>query len=343
MLLCQAKGAAEVQVRPFELPIHDPDQPAAEPGLHVPGLSWFPPFHDAEKLALATDAGWLSLWGIREKGNRDDPLLFRLLRGDYAIGSGPGRAQVVHADAEGYWVLSGGRLHRLNPVIRPHSGPDVVAAWPQPPALGSPLHAGQHHRDAAGRATLIMTTLALDQPTCLCTAVDAASGHFVWQRQLGFVPLHGPVAAAGRVVLRDANGLTLLDPAAFAGADGQPWQAVDEFTVREPLGADAHVLLLPGANECVQLTWSNQPTATKLRVRHVPPGGTGTTEDFVVPAPPAGTPAAGEGFVLLPLANGVAVRVDFAGKVMAGPNWRRRASTSSRRATSYRLAATSLF
>ncbi len=190
MLLCQAKGTGAVEVRPFELPIHDPDQPAAPPTIHVPGLSWFPPYHDAEKLALATDAGLLSLWGIQKKGNRGDPLLFPLLNNGYAAGGGPGRAQVVHADVDGYWMLSGGRLHRLNSVFRPESGPDLLAAWPQPPALGSPLHQAQHHRDAAGRSLLLLATLALDRPVCMCTAVNAASGHFAWQRQLGCIPLH---------------------------------------------------------------------------------------------------------------------------------------------------------
>jgi hypothetical protein len=41
-----------------------------------------------------------------------------------------------------------------------------------------------------------------------------------------------------------------------------------------------------------------------------------------LPALPAGTPALGDGFVVLPLANGVAVRIDFKGLTVAGPNWR---------------------
>lgn len=323
MLLCQAKGNDAVEVRPFELPIRDPDQAPAAP-IHIPGLSWFPPYHDAEKLAVATDAGLLSLWGIQKKGNRGDPLLFRLLNHDYAAGGGPGRAQVVHADVDSYWMLSGGRLHRLNNVFRPDSGPDLIAAWPQPPLLGSPLHPAQHHRDTAGRSHLLLATLALDRPICMCTAVNAASGRFAWQRQLGCIPVHPPVAVDGRVLLRDATGLLLLDPAEFAGA--KTWQPLDSLLDDadhpDTLGPDDRVMVLPAAREFVQLTWSSTAAAPTLRVRHVPLTGPATAELHNLPAPPAGTAALGDGFVILPLGNGVAMRVDFNGTLVAGPNWR---------------------
>ena len=70
----------------------------------------------SNKLALATDAGLLALYGIRQQGNRD-PLLFPLLKDVYRLESagraGRARALVVHADAENYWVLTAGQLHRL--------------------------------------------------------------------------------------------------------------------------------------------------------------------------------------------------------------------------------------
>ena len=242
LLLCQAKGTAAVEVRPFELPIRDPDQAplTLKTPVNVPGLSWFAPWHDAEKLALATDKGLLSLWGIRQKGNRDDPLLFALLH-DFAVGSGPGRAQVVHADADDYWALVGGRLHRLTAVFAPQSGPDLVRAWQKPPMLGSPLHAAQPYREPTGRTNLVVTTLGLNYPTCLCTAVDAVSGQLDWQRQLGSVALYPPVVVGGRVLLRDANGVFLVDPAQFAATDDKRWQSVNDFLVRESLALDERV------------------------------------------------------------------------------------------------------
>jgi hypothetical protein len=322
MLLCQAKGTSSVEVRPFELPIRDPDQPPAEPVLHVPGMSWFAPYHDREKLALATDAGRLALWGIRLKGNRDDPLLFSLLGDDYLVGSGAGRAQVVHADVDSYWTLTGGRLHRLKTVFRPQSGPNLLPVWPQPPVLGSPLHAAQHQRDSAGRATLFLTTLDLGRPTCRCTAVDAASGHVNWDRQLGCTPLAAPVVLNGRVLLRDAHGFVLLDPAEYPEQERTEWRTIDDFLVADPLAADVRVLLRPAGKEVVQLTWSKQPGKTKLRLRHVTHTGAGATETHDLPAPLAGSPVVGDGFALLPLANGVAVRIAFGGTLTAGPNWR---------------------
>jgi hypothetical protein len=74
----------------------------------------------------------------------------------------------------------------------------------------------------------------------------------------------------------------------------------------------------------VQLMWSSAPGPAMLRIRHLPINGPSTTESRKLPAAIAGTPALGDGFVLLPLADGVAVRLDLgaAGTVTAGPNWR---------------------
>jgi outer membrane protein assembly factor BamB len=323
LLLCQATGTDAVEVRPFELPIRDPDQPAGAP-LRAKGLSWFAPWHDAEKLALATDAGLLSLWGIRQKGNRDDPLLFPLLKTPYPVaGRSSARAQVVHADAEGYWVLVGGKLHRLNAVMRAGSGPDLVAAGPEPMELGSPLHAAEHHENAAGRQALLLTTLARGRPSCLCSAVDAASGQLHWQRQLGCVPLHPLAVLGSKVLLRDPTGLLLLDPAAFPDKPGTAWQTAGEFALREPLAADDRVVLLTGASEFVQLAWSSKPGSAKLHLRIVGLTGASAIKTVDLHSSLGGTPALGDGCVLLPLADGEAVRLDRAdGTLAAGPNWR---------------------
>ena len=61
----------------------------------------------------------------------------------------------------------------------------------------------------------------------------------------------------------------------------------------------------------------------KLRIRTVAPAGASATKTIDLPAAIGGTPALGDGFVLLPLADGVAIRLDLAGgTVTAGPNWR---------------------
>ena len=322
LLLCQANGSDSFEVRPFELPIGDADQASRGPIVHIPGSVSSPPYHDAEKLAIATDAGLLSLWGIRLKGNRDDPLLFSILGSHYEIagGKGPGRAQVVHADGEGYWVLAGGGLHRLESVFRPDSGPGLRAVWAKAAPLGTPLHAVQPVREADGRSLLLATTLAVDRPVCLCTAVDAASGDFRWQRQVGGVVRHPPLTAHAKVLLRDAGGILMLDPSQVPEPAGTSWHVADEFVVREPLGPDDAVALLTAADGFVELSGSK----LKLRVRQVPLKGETTSKAFDLPAALAGTPALGDGFLLLPLADGVAYRLDLRGELglVTGPNWR---------------------
>jgi hypothetical protein len=318
MILCEANGTSAVRLRSFDVPIRDVDQEPRDT-QQVRGLAWFAPYHDSDKLAFATDAGLLSLWGIHQKGNRGDPVLFRLLKDDYAVGAGSGRAQVVDADNDGYWTLGAGQLRRFKDIMRPQSGPDLASAWPQPVNLGSPLHTAQRHRDEAGQARLLLTTLGLERPTSLSTAVDAATGNIHWQRQLGCVSLHAPLAMDGQILLRDAGGLLRLDASQYA--DNRPWQGADDFLLREPMGPNDEAVLFPGAKEFVQLSWTKSATP-KLRVRHVPLAGDSTVEEHDLPALPAGTCAAGVGFALLPLANGIVVRLGYGGTVLSGPNWR---------------------
>src|SRR5208282_1829420 len=81
LILCQAAGLTATQLRVFSLPIEDPNAlPLSLPWQpHVPGWPSFPPYFDAEKLALIGDAGVLGLFGIRQQRDRDAPL-FPLVR-----------------------------------------------------------------------------------------------------------------------------------------------------------------------------------------------------------------------------------------------------------------------
>jgi outer membrane protein assembly factor BamB len=324
LMLCQADGDG-VAVRPFALPVRSADQPPAEVTARAAGLSWYAPWHDAEKIALATDTGFLSLWGIRQKRNRD-PLLFPLFKDEYLVDAGrrPGRAQVVHADAENYWVLTRGRLHRLQSTFKSDTGPGLLPRWPDPPALGSPLHAGQRRTDASGRTTLFLTTQALDRPTAVCTAIDAETGRVFWQRQLGTVPLTDLAAVGNHVVVRDPSGLVRLDAAAL-GEKPAVWSDAGELIGNAAGGGDDRfVLEVAGAGGFVELSWPAADGIGKVTVRRLTPDGTDAgARTFALPAAPTGTPALGDGFAVLALANGVAARLDLeTGGVVSGPDWR---------------------
>jgi hypothetical protein len=323
LLLNLASGAGSVEMHPYALPIQQPDQKPLDLHISVRGDSWAPPWHDAEKLALATDAGLLALYGIRQKGNRER-LLFPLLQDDYrlegknrennaAISSG--RALVVYADVENHWVVSGGKLQRLQATFTARSGPGLAPRWPQPIDVGSPRHAGEVHIRADGRVALILVTQELDGPTCSVRAVDADSGQVFWRRQLGMVPRTQPAHAGDAVLVSDSTGM-LLFRATQPSPDGS-WQPAGTF-VETPDKRIGH-WMRPRSEGFVHLSWNE----SVLDVRLVDTKGGITVRTHPLPAQPLGTPALGSDFVLLPLANGNTLRVPLGeGEATSGPDWR---------------------
>src|SRR5262249_21509785 len=156
------------------------DKGPAEPDLRLRGWSWFAPYHDPEKLALVTDAGLFGLYGIRQPGNKNDELLFPLLRDDFALDPDgqplAGRAQLVHARESAFGGVAGGVLRRREWTSDRETGRKVVEVWrPAGEPLGSALHSPQVHTDEAGTMLFLVTQSAGGQP-CLATAVDADDG-----------------------------------------------------------------------------------------------------------------------------------------------------------------------
>src|SRR5262249_17488740 len=153
----------------------------------IRGWSWFQPYHDYEKIALATDMGVLGVYGIRQIGNPEDPPLFQLLPDEIQVADGaeastrPGRAQGRHhaegkrAGEDNLGVLRRGRLRRLQ--LNPFRG-SGDSLWENPPELGSPLHSSR--LDEAGK-TLFVVTQSLSSPGCRATAVRASDGRILWQ------------------------------------------------------------------------------------------------------------------------------------------------------------------
>jgi hypothetical protein len=284
----------------------------------VAGLS-APPWHDANRLAVLSETGFLSLWGFRQKGTRD-PLLFPFLKQDFALDASkrPGRCQIVHADAENFWTLTRGRLQRVETAFDPLKGPDLVARWTQPITLGNAVHAVQALREPDGRTILFVTAQADDHPTCLCSAIDADEGKILWQRQLGALPQQAPQLVGGQIVFPDALGLLSFHP----GGDklDKPWRQAGDWLLQEPWSDAVHVLLTT-EDSFVRLSWPRG--GTKLRVQQGQSADKIRAFDVALPAVPQGTPALFGGFVLMPLQNGIIVRVDLKdGALVNGPDWR---------------------
>jgi outer membrane protein assembly factor BamB len=328
LLLVQAEGLEAVKLRAFKLkvPIVDPDQRALEPELVLRGWSWFPPYHDGERLALASDAGLLGLYGIGQKGNRD-PFLSPLLKTEVHVGAGSsvkGRALIVHADAENFWVLAHGRLHRLQMTSSPTRGPELQARWPEPPLLGSPLHSAQ----VEGESLFVVTQLT-GRTTCLASAVDSATGQVRWQRQLGLVSRGQPQAIAGQadgssVLVPDQNGVLLFDATKFAGKSSlQETDAVRVWSVGPEKSA---TVLLPEAGKAAALimTVAGPETAPVLKLVPFQPGKErGASRTVTLPAPMAGTADRDGDSLILPLANGILLRIPLdEGSPTQGRNWR---------------------
>src|SRR5262249_26971863 len=117
-----------------------------------------------------------------------------------------GRAQVVHALENDYWILVNGELQRQHFDL---FGQRLTPLWQAPLPLGSPLHAAQ--LDENGK-TLFVVTQDLLRHVYLATAVDAEHGKIIWQRQLGIDCQGEPLVLNGQVLMLDrGSGLFAFD------------------------------------------------------------------------------------------------------------------------------------
>jgi outer membrane protein assembly factor BamB len=317
----EAENDDAVKLRAFALPITNPDQAPAAPELKAPGWSWFPPYQDGERLALATDAGIFALYGVGQKGNRD-PLFFPMLKDEVTLDSTRrtrfGRAQIVHADAENFWVLAHGRLQRLQLTFTRQAGPKVIDRSPDPLQLGSPLHEAQVLRGESGETFLFLVTRVGGGQTCLASMVAADSGRLVWQRQLG-IGGHGPPLTIGNdILIDDRNGVFRFDAGKFTN---RPWQAAEEALASFPQKAGKRFAF---AAENDKAAYVLHFAGTSLKVLHYQPGEQkATVKDYTLPRPLAGTPCLGVDCLVLPLDNGVLERLPLGeGPAIHGPTWR---------------------
>jgi hypothetical protein len=201
LILEQTDGFDAMKLRVYDLPIKSATAPPlVEQRIH--GWSWLPPYSDGESVFLATDAGMLGLFGIRQQHNDDPPLFARiellnvgreLLPGEVDLFPAPraeahlenalraGRAQVVPVDESDFCALVRGQLQRYH---FDAFGQKLCPLWPGPLRLGSPLHGSQFDENDQ---ILVVVTKSPNGQACLATAVDTRQGKIYWQRQLGLV------------------------------------------------------------------------------------------------------------------------------------------------------------
>ncbi len=315
LILSQTDGLDAMKLRAYRLPIEKITRlPPLQPEPRVRGWSWFPPHCDGEKVVLATDAGMLGLFGINQYHNQDAPL-FPLVSGEQKLegeSRQPGRAQVVHATENDFWVLAQGLLQHYRLNLAADRGLALSRVWPQPLALGSPLHAAQVSDEPA---ILFVVTQAPDGGACLATAVEAATGKVRWQRQLGLSDPSETLRIGDTVIVPDpAAGLFVFDPKGKT-----PWQVRPLDT---PGSTPAAFLPADGGESAYALL---VPSPGKLALRRCdfgkkPADGPGKEFAGVL----GGTPALGTGCLVLPLADGMLARLALTpgAKPDPGRHWR---------------------
>jgi outer membrane protein assembly factor BamB len=339
LILCLADGFQNTTLRVFGLPIDSPNKPPLRlnPEPRLPGWPWFGPFQDPEKLVLATDAGEVGVFGIRQPGNIDNALFpwlpkeFRVAPGP---GSRPGRAQVVHAQEDDIWVIVHGALHRLKLGLDPGEGRQLLHVWRHLLPVGSPLHRSQVDR---GRETLFVVTQSLTRQQCLATAVDAETGQVRWQRQLGLVCRGQPVVLGEQVLALDqAGGVFAFSPAGHPppkNPDEAQW-GVGGQPVARPLAFEDNPAfpsaLYPAGDGATAYQVALSARGDEMLVRRFGLNAKGDGIDlkdeksFSLAYPPAGLPAVGPDELLLPLEDGAlyGVRLPAGTPDMSTPAWR---------------------
>jgi outer membrane protein assembly factor BamB len=364
LILNEASGLDAMQLQVFELPVQE--RHAAPLTLKTParldGWTWFEPSQDGEKLAVLSDAGLLGLFGIRQLGNRDQPLFpllpkddplpkerllpkygldlsrFLLKEQERELPRERGRSQVVHMRENDFWVLAHGRLQQVHVGWKWTRGPQAAAAWKEPLTLGSPLHEPQCLEDRnTGHSTFFLVTQALKQQTCLATAVDE-QGQIRWQRQLGLVCQGTPLALTppegGQpmlVALDQSGGLFALDPlrpqkpqVLAEALDENP--RVPPCLLPSPDGHSAYEVAAPGDGHWLivrRIDWVNG--TRELRVLDPPIRVTLMLPDQKTLYIPSGQPAIVGTQLVVPMMDGTLTRLSLVEEqkgMKGGPPWR---------------------
>jgi outer membrane protein assembly factor BamB len=313
LLLETADGLADTALELFRLP--SGQQTSAVPMDHarVPGWTWFPPAHDAEKLAAVGDRGILGLFGMRQSGASDAPLYAAGDREPVTMPTDgpPQRALVLMTEDDSLIALVGGRMKQWRLVIDRINGRKLVPGWSMSEPIGAPI---QSPIIEAGIAYL--TTQRNNPPATLVTAVRLDSGEVIWQRTFGFDPTAPYVRQGDAVIALDHRGALL----ALSADDATPgWS----FAGKELAGPLPGLIARPNLVRGPIDDWiAVLPTLKNVALRRITPSLVITEQRIELPASLAGQPGFSPKAAVLPLANGVLVRVGDDNKPIAGPTWR---------------------
>jgi hypothetical protein len=321
LLLSVARGPAATDVLMYALPLTDPDQQPV-PLDSLPGRMWFPPGQNGEMLALLSDAGALSLFGIRQPNNLD-PDLFPLFRTDLVSG-GPGSsrfgAQVVYVGSGEVWVLSQRKLFRCRASFDSKTGWGVQiqdTGW----KLGTPLHDSQVQANQLGGDTLFVVTEGADGASFWMSAIDTLHAESQWQRQLGWMCKGQPVAAGNYVLGRDAKGVLLqFDAGRLTPLPDSDWRVSSRAVTDVLKVTDEAGWVLPAPDGKTMQVMAVHGLEVRVTPWH--DGSFGQTARFTLESPVAGTPALLGDAVVLPLANGRLCQLQPGGKATVGKEWR---------------------
>jgi outer membrane protein assembly factor BamB len=325
MILNQADGIQGTKLRAFALPV-DKAGAALQPEPAVRGWSWFEPFCDGEKIALATDAGVLGLIGINQPRNQDSAL-FRILSEDPTFGARPEAAlprqttptrnQVVHVQDRDFWVLMDGHLHYMKLAMDRAKGLRLIPVWKNETRFGWPLQPAQV--DDTGDRLFLVTQA--EGNASLASAVNADDGKVLWQTRLGLVWGADPEVLDNRVMAIDRAG------ALYEFDSNQPLDAVEEWQSAgrlvappQPEATGGHLVTAPDGKTV--FVFSSTADGMSLEVRRYEPGKDVIFQAYRLRSPRHGAPAVAPGCFLLPLADGSLLRQPFDGKPARSSPWR---------------------
>jgi hypothetical protein len=318
LLLAQADGLEAMTLRTLPLPAGTPEVPP----LRLRGWTWFVPYADGERLAVATDAGEFVLAGAGDGAALGGEM--RVPLGAAPAPGGPrSRAQLAHAEGNEFWVVAGGGLHRLRETFLRATGPRLPERSAELLGVGSPLQAAQVRDDERGRPVLYFAAQSADGNACLVTAVDAHSNEVQWKRQVGLVCRGQPVPLGAGAVAEDLTGsLFVFQPDKDQEMPGGPWRASGRLLAAEGSGP-AHLLAAAGGR-VVAVAEARRKGGVVLTARDVAPGREPEAPRELAESGLAGTPAVVGEALVVPLRTGKLLRQPLGdgGATPDPPNWR---------------------